>query len=172
MSRAALAPAVRPHRSAHLTTLSLGLALLGGLTAFAIALPPLLSDPAFQNYEAVLQPPSWAHPFGTDLLGRDLLSRLAQGARISLIAAFGSQALALTIGTLVGGIAAQAGGRLDGLLMRLTDAVFAFPALLLIVLLQARRAGRSGDAHARHRADHLAPVRAPGARTAPRLFAG
>ena len=157
MSRASLAPTPPSHiarhhapaplrslpsrprrpRSGRRTALWLDLALLVGLTIFAIALPPLLGDPAFQHYEAVLQAPGWAHPFGTDLLGRDILSRTAQGARISIIAAFGSQALALAIGTLIGGLAAQSGGRLDGLLMRLTDAVFAFPALLLIVLLQS-----------------------------------
>ena len=97
----------------------------------------MLPDPAFQNYAAVLEPSSLAHPLGTDQLGRDILSRLAQGARISLIVAIGSQVLALAAGVVIGGTAAMAGGRRGELLMRLTDAAFAFPALLFVIVLRA-----------------------------------
>ena len=114
-----------------------GLALLAALALFAIVLPPFLPDPNIQHYEAILAGSSPTHPLGTDVLGRDLLSRLAGGARISLLVALGSQALALTLGGLLGGVAAIGGGRTDALSMRLADTVLAFPALVLVVLLQS-----------------------------------
>ena len=140
-SRRAL-PRLRPPRIARGNrALQAGLLLLATLLLLALALPPLLVTPAFQHYDAVLQAPTAAHPLGTDALGRDLLSRLAQGARISLLAAFGSQALALLLGVGIGSVAAMRGGRWDGLLMRLADATLAFPALLLVVVLQSALSG-------------------------------
>ena len=83
------------------------------------------------------QPPSWAHPLGTDDLARDVLSRLLHGTRVSLGVAALAVLVALSIGTLVGIAAALAGGPLDTLLMRLTDAALAFPRTLALLLLVA-----------------------------------
>jgi oligopeptide transport system permease protein len=75
------------------------------------------------------------HVLGTDQLGRDLLSRLMDGARISVTVAFVVQIVILTIGVPVGALAGWFGGRLDNLLMRITDVIYAFPDLLFIILL-------------------------------------
>ncbi|MFQ5768193.1 MAG: ABC transporter permease, partial [Acidobacteriota bacterium] len=77
------------------------------------------------------------HLLGTDRLGRDLLSRLLLGSRISLGVGLLAAFLAMTLGALVGGVAGWSGPRLDGLLMRFTDAVHAFPRLFLILLVLA-----------------------------------
>jgi oligopeptide transport system permease protein len=75
------------------------------------------------------------HYLGTDSLGRDLLSRLMDGARISITVALVVQAVVLTIGIPVGAAAAWLGGRVDSILMRITDVVYAYPDLLFIILL-------------------------------------
>jgi oligopeptide transport system permease protein len=75
------------------------------------------------------------HLLGTDALGRDLLSRLLDGTRISMTVAFVVQAVVLLIGVPVGALAAWFGGRIDQYLMRITDVVYAFPDLLFIILL-------------------------------------
>lgn len=80
-----------------------------------------------------LQPPSLAHPFGTDQYSRDLLSRMLWGARVSLGVAATSVTLATLVGTLVGVVAGVAGGALDAALMRLVDALLAIPRVLLLV---------------------------------------
>ena len=79
-------------------------------------------------------PPSSAHPLGTDTSGRDVLARLALGARTSLIVGFGAVAVYVTIGTLIGMLAGFLGGVVDQVLMRLTDIVLAIPALLLVII--------------------------------------
>lgn len=83
------------------------------------------------------QPPSAAHPLGTDLLGRDVLSRLIFGGRISLAIGLISVAIGASTGSLMGLIAGYYGGRLDGALMRLVDAMLAFPGLLLALVVIA-----------------------------------
>jgi len=81
-------------------------------------------------------PPREGHLLGTDSLGRDILSRLIHGSRISLMVGIVAESIALTIGILIGGIAGYFGGRMDGALMRLTDLVFSMPvALIAIVIL-------------------------------------
>lgn len=82
-------------------------------------------------------PPQSAHWLGTDELGRDVLSRLLYGARASLLVASLATALAMTIGLSIGLTAGYAGGWTDSALMRLTDVMLAFPALLLVVALSA-----------------------------------
>jgi oligopeptide transport system permease protein len=82
-----------------------------------------------------LPPGTPGHPLGTDQLGRDLLSRLLDGARISVSVAFVVQIVILTIGVPIGALAGWFGGRLDNLLMRFTDVIYAFPDLLFIILL-------------------------------------
>jgi peptide/nickel transport system permease protein len=83
------------------------------------------------------QPPSAAHLMGTDLLGRDILSRLIFGARLSLAIGLISVAIGLIAGSFTGLIAGYYGGRADGVLMRLVDAMLAFPGLLLALVVIA-----------------------------------
>jgi len=86
---------------------------------------------------AKIEPPSVTHLMGTDFLGRDLLSRMIFGARVSLSVAFASTLISLVLGTAYGALSGYAGGRLDNLLMRLADMVYSFPDLLLIILINA-----------------------------------
>jgi oligopeptide transport system permease protein len=81
--------------------------------------------------------PSAAHWLGTDDVGRDISSRLLFGARVSLSVAIFVQALILTIGLLVGGVAGYVGGRIDNWLMRFTDVFYAFPDLLFVIIITA-----------------------------------
>lgn len=94
-------------------------------------------DPTATDWMAVRKGPSLAHPFGTDEIGRDVLSRVIYGARASLMAGLISVGLALALGIPIGLIAGYAGGFVDGLLMRLTDAMLACPFLILAIALAA-----------------------------------
>ena len=100
---------------------------------------PLLSphDPLKQNLSNALSRPSRTHLLGTDNVGRDVLSRVVWGTRVSLLAGFVSVALALLAGGVIGLAAGYTAGRVDGLLMRLMDAVLSFPALVLALALGA-----------------------------------
>ena len=84
-----------------------------------------------------LLPPSWAHLFGTDQVGRDVLSRVIFGARTSLRIAIESLAIASLIGIPLGVVAGYVGGWIDDVIMRITDVFLAFPALLLALALEA-----------------------------------
>ena len=84
-----------------------------------------------------LQAPSWAHPFGTDQLGRDVVSVVMLGARASLGVALSAVILGLGVGVPLGLLAAARGGLIDSAVMRLTDVVFAFPAVLTAILIMA-----------------------------------
>lgn len=79
-------------------------------------------------------PPSWEHPFGTDLNGRDLLYRVLLGARISLIVGLAGAAVSLSFGTAYGLVAGYAGGRADNLMMRLVDIMYSVPRLIFILI--------------------------------------
>jgi peptide/nickel transport system permease protein len=94
-------------------------------------------DPLKQDLLATLQPPSMAHPLGTDNLGRDIVARIIFGTRVSLIAGLASVSVAMVIGSLLGLSAGFAGGRLDGTIMRFVDAVLSFPGLILALALAA-----------------------------------
>ncbi|WP_046868911.1 nickel transporter permease [Microvirga massiliensis] len=87
--------------------------------------------------EARLQPPSWTHPFGTDDQGRDILSRVIYGSRITLFVVVLVAVLAAPIGLLVGTVAGYAGGWVDSALMRITDIFLAFPRLILALAFVA-----------------------------------
>jgi peptide/nickel transport system permease protein len=80
-------------------------------------------------------PPSWAHPFGTDRLGRDLLSRVVTGAQISLAISVVAVALSITVGTAYGLVSGYAGGWVDAVMMRILDGFLAIPRVLLLIAL-------------------------------------
>jgi peptide/nickel transport system permease protein len=94
-------------------------------------------DPTTLRLEQRLERPSLAHPLGLDELGRDILSRMVYGARISVGVGLSVVILAGLMGTLLGAISGYAGGRVDTLLMRLTDVFLAFPGILLAIALVA-----------------------------------
>jgi peptide/nickel transport system permease protein len=107
----------------------------------AALLAPVLApyDPAAQLDIVRLnsQPPSWAHPLGTDPFSRDVLSRLMWGARISLAIAVVAVSLSMTLGILIGAVAGYAGGVVDAVLMRLVDTALSIPRLLLLIAVVA-----------------------------------
>jgi len=110
------------------------------LVAVVVALAaPLVAphDPLRQNLGDALARPGRVHWLGTDNVGRDVLSRVMWGTRISLVAGFVSVAIAALAGGLLGVVAGYVGGRVDGLLMRLMDAVLSFPPLVLALALGA-----------------------------------
>jgi peptide/nickel transport system permease protein len=115
-----------------------GLAVVLLFIAVAV-LAPLISpyDPLATNWTLVRKPPSAAHPFGTDEIGRDVLARIIWGSRASLLAGLVSVSLALAAGVPIGLITGYAGGVVDGVLMRLIDAMLAIPFLVLAIALAA-----------------------------------
>ena len=88
-----------------------------------------------QDYTALTQPPSSEHLLGTDDLGRDILSRLIYGARISLAVGFIVQTVILLIGVPAGLVAAHFGGKTDTVIMRTVDALYSIPSLLFVIVL-------------------------------------
>lgn len=115
-----------------------GLVVLLALVAMAV-LAPLVAphDPGYIDLTAVEQAPSPLHPLGTDRLGRDVLSRVLHGARVSLGVACAAAFLAGGLGLAVGAASGYLGGRLDTLLMRFTDLVLSLPTFFLLVAAQA-----------------------------------
>jgi peptide/nickel transport system permease protein len=109
------------------------------ILVLAALLAPLLAphDPlAIGDVMATrFQPPSWAHPFGTDEFGRDLFSRALYGARVSLSVGILAMLLATSIGSLYGAVSGYFGGIVDGVMMRIVDVWIAFPAFYLMLLL-------------------------------------
>jgi ABC-type dipeptide/oligopeptide/nickel transport system permease subunit len=104
----------------------------------ALMAPPIAPyDPIAQDYDLLLEGPSLRHPFGTDNFGRDVLSRVIHGARISLSVGFLGTLLGVTIGVLIGILAGFYGRWFDGLAMRLLDVQLAFPGLLLAIAIIA-----------------------------------
>lgn len=120
------------HRGAIAGTAILGLLILGALLA-----PLSPYDPIASSMAERLQPPSAVHPFGTDALGRDLLTRVLYGGRVSLTVGALVVAITLLIGVPLGAIAGYSGRWIDGLLMRTTDAALTLPTLFVLILLSA-----------------------------------
>lgn len=114
-------------------------AMAGGffvLLLFVVAIfAPLIApvDPYSINAWQVLTPPSWSHWFGTDDLGRDVLSRVIFGSRISLIVGFVAVGIAVAIGTVIGLVSGYYRGAIDSVLMRLVDIMLCFPVFFLIL---------------------------------------
>jgi len=87
------------------------------------------------DFHASMIPPSWAHPFGTNDLGQDMLARCLYGGRISIAVGFAAMLLSITLGTLVGAIAGFFGRTTDHVLMRFTDVFISLPALPVLLLV-------------------------------------
>jgi peptide/nickel transport system permease protein len=117
-------------------------AIVGGILFILLAILVGLAfvspfDPKASNLPERFNPPSTAHWLGTDALGRDLLTRILYGGRISLTVGAVAVAISLLIGVPVGALAGYYGGRLDTVLMRLTDAFLSLPPFLVLILLAA-----------------------------------
>jgi peptide/nickel transport system permease protein len=142
---ALVAPGARPAARAHplrrllrRPAAAVGLVVIVAFVAIA-AFAPLIApyDPIATNFAAVRKAPSAAHWFGTDEIGRDVLSRVIFGARASLEAGVLSVLISLAIGVPTGLLAGYAGGKTDMLISRLTDALLACPFLILAIALAA-----------------------------------
>jgi peptide/nickel transport system permease protein len=150
MESATTLPVAEPRAWRRLRDRGLPVIPLGIITIFVLIaiLAPVISpaDPEEQSLRSRFRPPvwdergSWQHPLGTDRLGRDMLSRIFYGSRVSLTAGVVTVLLASAFGAAVGLVAGYYGGRMDAVLMRLTDATMSFPVILLAVILWARYA--------------------------------
>lgn len=119
-------------------TLSLGAGIFLAFVVMALTAPLIAPyDPIFQDEAVRLVPPSWAHPFGTDNFGRDILSRVIWAARIDLQIAIIGVVFPFLIGTTIGTIAGYFGGPVDALFMRIVDVILAFPFLVLMLAIIA-----------------------------------
>jgi peptide/nickel transport system permease protein len=116
----------------------IGLVILGVMVGAAVAAPLVAPyDPNLRDADLAQfgepAPPSWVHPFGSDNLGRDYLSRTIYGARVSLVVGFVSTTFAILVGAAVGAVGGYAGRWPDMLLMRFADILLAFPPLLFLM---------------------------------------
>ncbi|HUP63953.1 MAG TPA: nickel transporter permease [Thermoanaerobaculia bacterium] len=108
------------------------------LVIVALAAPLLAPhDPSFQDTSRRLEGPSQGHPFGLDDLGRDVLSRVIYGARVSLRVGFSVVIITSIVGVFLGAVAGYFGGKIDTMIMRLSDMLLAFPGILLAIALVA-----------------------------------
>lgn len=114
----------------------MGLSVLVFMVVVAL-LTPWIAPYGYEQQDLMLgaAPPSWSHWFGTDVLGRDVLTRIMYGGRVSLAVGFIATAVALLIGVLYGAIAGYVGGRVDAVMMRLVDVLYALPFIIFIILL-------------------------------------
>lgn len=121
-----------------LSTLWVGALIVAVVAGLCFAAPLLpLPDPLALDYANLLSPPSLAHPFGTDEVGRDMLSRVIWGGRIDLVFTFVVTYLSVLIGGAMGSIAGYFGGRRATVIMRLVDVVIAFPFIVLVLAIVA-----------------------------------
>ncbi len=113
-----------------------GLIVIAIISIFAI-FGPMFCPYGYEeaDFTSISQPPSAAHWFGTDMLGRDLYVRVLYGARISLSIGVIAAAVNMVIGVLYGGIAGYFGGMIDNIMMRIVDILIALPSLLYVVLI-------------------------------------
>jgi len=110
------------------------LAVMGAFTALA-PVWPWLADPTLQDLRLGAAPPSAAHWFGTDELGRDLLARVVYGGRISMLVGLVATLVSLIIGVSYGAISGYKGGRVDDAMMRFVDLLYSLPYIFLVILL-------------------------------------
>jgi len=115
-----------------------GLIILIPMFLCAILAPIIsLHDPVEPDLKNILTGPTWSHPFGTDMLGRDVFSRVIYGSRISLIVGFVSVGIATLIGIMIGAVSGYSGGIVDELIMRFVDLMMCFPTFFLILAVIA-----------------------------------
>lgn len=117
-------------------TLKVGLSIVG-MIVLAGVFAPLIApyDPYHQDFLSALQPPSLAHPFGTDMIGRDVFSRVLYGIRIDMQIGFFTTYVPMIYGVAIGAAAGYFGGWFDAFMMRLLDIFMAFPFLVLIIVV-------------------------------------
>jgi peptide/nickel transport system permease protein len=141
--RAARSPIVDAARTLRRKPLALaGFAILLGWLALGILAPILpIQDPNYQDLSQKLEPPSPSHPLGTDDLGRDMISRVIWGARVSVPAGILVIALTGIFGCLLGALAGYVGGVVDNAIMRTADAILSFPSIILAMAITAARGG-------------------------------
>jgi peptide/nickel transport system permease protein len=133
-SESPFAEGLRRLRRSATAVVGLGIvATLVVVALFADTLAPY--SPTINDQTKTFGPPSWEHPLGTDQMGRDMLSRVVHGTRISLIVGVSSVLLALFVGVPFGMVAGFYGGRVDALVMRAMDLILAFPIYLLAIIL-------------------------------------
>jgi peptide/nickel transport system permease protein len=119
-------------------TLKIGIGILVLIVLAGIFAPWLTPyDPYYQDLLNALQPPSWMHPFGTDMFGRDIFARVLYGIRIDMQIGFFTTYVPLTYGVMLGAMAGYYGGWFDAILMRVLDVAIAFPFLVLIIVIIA-----------------------------------
>jgi peptide/nickel transport system permease protein len=112
--------------------------VVAAFVVIALAAPRLAPfDPIAVNFTAVRKPPSDVHRLGTDEVGRDVLSRLIWGARASLVAGLIPVTIAVALSIPLGLLSGYAGGWVDGIIMRITDAMLAIPFLIVAIALAA-----------------------------------
>ncbi len=118
------------------------MAVVSGVTLLAIGIVcalapwiPFLPDPNATDFALGVTGPSWSHPFGTDLLGRDMLARTIHGGRISLLVGLVGTFVSILIGVSYGAISAYLGGRIDEFMMRVVDVLYSLPYIFLVILL-------------------------------------
>ncbi len=115
-----------------------GLIIIAGMIFLAIFSPYIVPyNPTKMDLNNMLESPSVAHPFGTDSFGRDVLSRVLSGARVSVVVGIVSCGIAMLIGVPLGILAGYGGPKVDNLISRIIDGVMAFPPLLLAIVLMA-----------------------------------
>ncbi|WP_045210665.1 ABC transporter permease [Desulfonatronovibrio magnus] len=118
--------------------LTLGLTIVGGMSIIALLAPWIAPyDPTSINVDAILLPPSSSYLLGTDNLGRDILSRLIYGARVSLWVGFVAVGISIFIGVILGLVAGYFGKLVDELIMRFVDVMLCFPSFFLILAVIA-----------------------------------
>jgi ABC-type dipeptide/oligopeptide/nickel transport system permease subunit len=119
------------------------LALLGLIVVSVLCLLAIFADflapysYTKTNFSRLNEPPSRDYPLGTDQIGRDLLSRMIYGARISMMVGLGAQVIIVLLGVPVGALSGWFGGRVDLVLMRVVDVMYAFPNLLFVILVMS-----------------------------------
>jgi peptide/nickel transport system permease protein len=109
--------------------------ILSTLVAIVLIMAFSPYDPNDKDYMSILQRPSWAHPFGTDSFGQDVLTRVAYGAQVSLLIGFAGLILGGAAGTAIGLASGFWGGLLDAVTMRFTDLLYSFPTYVLALCL-------------------------------------